>query len=98
MQVPQSVWRWKIAFYLFLAGTGAGAYLAATLESAMGYGGPAKVGFAIAAPLVIISTFFLIADLGQPMRFMQAFVSPQHSWISRGTWILTGFVILGLVH
>lgn len=98
MQVPQSIWRWKIAFYLFLAGTGAGAYLAATLADILGFGEPAKVGFAIAAPLVIVSTLFLLADLGQPLRFMQAFASPQHSWISRGTWILTGFIILGLVH
>lgn len=98
MQVPQSIWRWKLAFYLFLAGTGAGAYLAATMMDMLGYGGPARVGFAIAAPIVVVSTFFLIADLGQPMRFMKAFVSPQHSWISRGTLILTGFIILGLVH
>jgi formate-dependent nitrite reductase membrane component NrfD len=97
MQVPQSIWRWKIAFYLFLAGTGAGAYLAAVLEDLMGFRAPAKVGLAIAAPLVIVSTFFLIADLGQPARFMRAFVSPGHSWIARGTWILSGFIVLGLV-
>ena len=98
MQVPQSIWRWKLAFYLFLAGTGAGAYLASTVMDILGYAGPARVGFAIAAPTVLVSTLFLIADLGQPSRFMKAFVSPQHSWISRGTLILTGFIILGLVH
>lgn len=98
MQVPQSVWRGKIAAYLFLAGTGAGAYLAATLATMLGYGGVAKLGIAIAAPMVIISTFFLIADLGKPMRFIQAFASPQHSWISRGTLILSGFIVLGLLH
>ena len=98
MQVPQGVWRGKIAAYLFLAGTGAGAYLAATLATVLGFGEAANVGIAIAAPMVIISTFFLIADLGKPSRFLKAWVSPQHSWISRGTWILTGFIILGLVH
>ncbi|MDP2663223.1 MAG: NrfD/PsrC family molybdoenzyme membrane anchor subunit [Dehalococcoidia bacterium] len=98
MQVPQGIWRGKIAAYLFLAGTGAGAYLAATLATVLGYGETAKVAIVIAAPMVIISTFFLIADLGKPSRFLKAFVSPQHSWISRGTWILTGFIILGLAH
>lgn len=98
MQVPQSIWRWKLAFYLFLAGTGAGAYLASTLMDLFGYGEPAKVGFVIAAPTVLVSTLFLIADLGKPERFIKAFMSPQHSWISRGTLILTVFIILGLVH
>ncbi len=98
MQVPQGIWRWKLAFYLFLAGTGAGAYLASTLMDFLGYGEVSKVGVVIAAPTVLFSTLFLIADLGQPMRFIKAFVSPQHSWISRGTLILTGFIILGLVH
>lgn len=97
MYVPQTVWRWKIASYLFLAGMGAGSYLSGVYANWLGNVFPGKVGIVLGVVLVAVSTIFLISDLGVPGQFYLAFSKPGKSWISRGTWILTGFIIIGLI-
>lgn len=98
MYVPQSVWRWKIATYLFLAGMGAGSYLAGVYANWVSNATQGRTGIVLGVVLVAISTLFLISDLGVPGQFYLAFSRPGKSWISRGTWILTGFIIIALVH
>jgi formate-dependent nitrite reductase membrane component NrfD len=97
MQVPQSVWRWKVATYLFLAGVGAGSYVAGAVADWMGYSQQAKPAVILAVVLVAVSTLFLIWDLGVPGGFLRAFLNPGKSWISRGTWILAGFIAIGVI-
>lgn len=96
----QKEWKWPIAADLFLAGTGAGAYATGVMAS---YGGPewapvAKTGVALAIPLVLLATFFLLVDLGVKMRALRVFLNPGTSWITRGSFIISGFMTLAFVH
>jgi len=93
--VPQAVWRWKIAAYLFLAGTGAGAVIVGILGDFMGYVIPAKIAIAFGVPTVAFSTLFLIADLGRPAKFFRAMLHPGTSWISRGFFIVSALIVSG---
>jgi formate-dependent nitrite reductase membrane component NrfD len=47
---------------------------------------------------VLGSTVFLISDLGVPGGFLRAAARPGSSWISRGVYILSIFIIIGLVN
>jgi len=93
--VPQGVWRWKIAAYLFLAGTGAGAVIVGILGDFMGYVIPAKIAIAFGVPTVAFSTLFLIMDLGRPAKFFRAMLHPGTSWISRGFFIVSALIVSG---
>jgi formate-dependent nitrite reductase membrane component NrfD len=93
--VPQTVWRWKIAAYLFLAGTGAGAVIVGILGNFGGYVTPAKIAVAFGVPVVALSTLFLIMDLGRPAKFFRAMRHPSTSWISRGFFIVSALIITG---
>ena len=93
--VPQAVWRWKIAAYLFLAGTGAGAVIVGVVGDFMGYAIPAKIAIAFGIPAVAGSTLFLIMDLGHPAKFFRAMLHPGTSWISRGFFIVSALIVSG---
>ncbi|MDP6549314.1 MAG: polysulfide reductase NrfD [Dehalococcoidia bacterium] len=98
----QTIWGWQIALYLFLAGGACGAYVtgvAAEFASRTTAWDPVvKIGVTIGAPLVAFSTIFLVLDLGRPFGFVRAASHPRTSWISRGVFILSAFIIVGLVH
>ncbi len=97
----QTIWGWQIALYLFLAGGACGAYVtgvAAEFASGAEWDTVAKIGVTIGAPLVAFSTIFLVLDLGRPLGFIRAGFHPRTSWISRGVFILTAFIVVGLVH
>lgn len=95
----QSDWGWKVAADLFLAGTGAGAYVCGVVALSLGSNwlGVAKMGVVLAFPLVLAGALFLLADLGIKGRAMRAFLNPGTSWITRGTIIITIFMILNLI-
>lgn len=93
--VPQSVWRWQIAAYLFLAGTGAGAVIVGVIGDFKGYATAAKIAIAFGVPAVAVSTLFLILDLGRPAKFFTAILHPGTSWISRGVFILSALILSG---
>jgi polysulfide reductase chain C len=96
---PQTVWGALIAWYLFLAGVGAGAYLI----SAVGQFVDARVrplsnvGVLVGPPLVAIGCLLLLLDLGRPERFLFAYLQPFSSMIALGTWILSVFLVVGFV-
>lgn len=92
-------WGWKVAADLFLAGTGAGAYAFGVVALLLGgaWLAVAKMGVLLAFPLVLAGALFLLADLGIKGRAMRAFLNPGTSWITRGTIILTIFMILNLI-
>lgn len=97
----QNVWRIKIALYLFLAGMGAGAYtLGVAFDLLLGEEavGISKAGVLLGSPLVFIGMLFLILDLGNKKNAFRAYVKPQTSWIARGTYIISIFMILGAIH
>lgn len=93
--IPQSVWRWKIAAYLFLAGTGAGAIIVGIIGDFNGYVVSAKIAIGLGVPLVALATLFLILDLGHPEKFFTAVLHPSTSWISRGFLIVSALLISG---
>jgi len=98
MLQTQTAWGWPIALYLFLAGVGAGAYAVGTvLRLARGQDNAvSRMGVYLGGPVVCVSILFLFFDLGNPFRFLMAFLRPQSSMISVGTWVLTLFVIVAL--
>jgi formate-dependent nitrite reductase membrane component NrfD len=69
-QVPH--WGWWIVLYFFAGGVTGGMYFAAAWLDL--FGEPAdrramRLGYLLAFPLVILCAIFLVADLGQPLRF-----------------------------
>jgi len=96
----QREWGWLIAAYLFLGGVGAGAYTIAAVNSFMGESlePSTVVGLWIGFPALLIGSLFLIADLGSPKNAFLAGMKPGSSWIARGTWIISIFMVLSLLH
>ena len=97
----QSVWGMYIVWYLFLAGVGAGAYIAGYALDILGgkFRSASKVGVALAAPLVLVGTVLLILDLGQPANVLNLYLTPNPtSMIALGTIVITIFMVLGAVH
>ena len=94
----QTEWGWLIAAYLFLAGAGAGAYAVGVMADFFELRSIAVVGVSLGFMPVLIGTFFLIADLGVKWRALRAFMNPGTSWIAKGTWIISIFMILGAIH
>lgn len=79
MNQPSFGWGVWIVLYFFLGGVAAGAYFTAALAEI--FGDPrdrsmAKVGYAIAFPLVLVCAVLLIVDLGRPERFWELIVQP----------------------
>ena len=79
MNQPSIGWGVWIGLYFFLGGVAAGAYFTAALAEI--FGGQrdrsmAKVGYAIAFPLVLVCAVLLIVDLGRPERFWELIVQP----------------------
>ena len=95
----QHGWGWILAAYLFFGGVGAGAYIIAALNGLLGgVETAATVGLWIAFPAVLVGSFFLIADLGVPSRAVLAGLKPKTSWIARGFWIISIFLVLSFFH
>ena len=98
----QTGWTWLIAVYLFLGGVGGGAYIIAALHDLGVFGGgltaPITVGLWIGFPALLIGSVCLVADLGAPNKAMLAGLKPGSSWIARGFWIISIFMILAFIH
>lgn len=95
----QIEWGWEVAAYLFLAGVGAGAYMAAVVAGRTNkekYAAFSAVGIHLSWIVTLIGIGFLFLHLGRPERFMNAYLN-SGSWITLGTWILTFFVAAGIL-
>ena len=98
----QKSWGWMIVLYIFLAGLGGGTFLFSfNLLVMEKYESVAKIG-ALAGPLVVLfASILLLFDLGSPVKAYRLFTTPKtlmSSWMTRGAWILTAFIILGLAY
>lgn len=95
--VIQTTWGHLIAWYLFFAGIGSGLYIltvgAKILRNDTSL---IKIAYYISPALVVLSTCFLMLDLGQPLRAMLAALRPHSSMISVGTHVLSLFSAIGL--
>ena len=96
----QTEWGWLVAIYLFLGGVGAGAYTIAAINGFIGESleFSTTVGLWISFPALMIGSAFLLADLGSPARAVLAGMKPGTSWIARGFWIISIFMILAFIH
>ena len=96
----QHYWAWLIAVYLFLGGIGAGAYTIAAVNGFLGNEMElsTRVGLWIGFPALLIGCLCLLADLGSPTRAILAGVKVRTSWIARGTWVISAFMLLSLIH
>jgi len=96
----QTEWNWLIAVYLFLGGVGAGAYTIAAINGLMGDGLQLSttIGLWISFPALGIGSLALLADLGQPAKAVYAGMKPGTSWIARGFWIISIFMVLSFIH
>jgi polysulfide reductase chain C len=93
------VFGWKIITYLFLAGVGGGA---SSVGAAFHLIHPEaeiviRAGVILGAPLVFLGSLFLLFDLGRPQVAFRAFLRPNKAWISRGSIVLTTFILLGAI-
>lgn len=98
----QQSWGWTAAIYVFLAGVGGGVFLFSFILDVMGMYEPvARIGALIGPVLVLIGTFFLLADLGAVSKVYWLFCGTSTlmtSWMARGAWILAAFIICGLAY
>jgi polysulfide reductase chain C len=102
--MQESAWGWLIISYLFLAGAGSGAFLAAAACDLLAPDWSkalARAGSLAAGPLVAIGTMCLVFDLEaglwQPWRQIYL-VSNLHSMISWGVLILSAFIPVALLY
>jgi len=93
-------WSWYITWYFFIGGVAAGAYLMAALADFFGRDQErrvARVGYALAFPLVVVSAILLTLDLGMPGRAFNMFrVFNWGSPMSVGSWALLAFGLVSL--
>lgn len=102
--MPESAWGWLIVVYLFLAGAGAGAFLAAVACDLLAPDWSkalARAGSLAAGPLVAIGTACLVLDLEaglwQPWRqiYLIANLSSMITW---GVIILSAFIPVAFLY
>ena len=96
----QKDWGWLVAIYLFLGGVGAGAYTIAAINGFIGKSAELStmLGLSIGFPALLIGSLFLLADLGTPKNAVLAGMRPGSSWIARGFWIISVFMVIAFVH
>ncbi len=94
----QRHWDWKVAFYLYGAGTSAGLIFLEMVLQALDVINQqtARVGMWIGLALALVSLAFLFVHLGPSARwaFLRVFTRPRSSWIARGAIIVTVLVLL----
>jgi formate-dependent nitrite reductase membrane component NrfD len=96
----QREWGWWVAIYLFLGGIGGGAYTIGAFNWLVGgvAGESTTVSLWIGFPALAIGSLCLLADLGSPAKAVLAGMRPGTSWIARGFWIISIFMVLAFLH
>ncbi|MFN8489467.1 MAG: NrfD/PsrC family molybdoenzyme membrane anchor subunit [Caldilineaceae bacterium] len=93
--LKRPLWHWHIAFYFFLEGISAGAFLIATLARLFAprrYRNLERVASYLSLLTLLPCPPLLIADLGRPARFQHMLrVFKLSSPMNTGAWALTGF-------
>jgi polysulfide reductase chain C len=102
--MPESAWGWLIVTYLFLAGAGAGAFMAAVACDLLAPDWSkslARAGSVAAGPLVAVGTVCLVLDLEaglwQPWRQIYL-LSSATSMITWGVVILSAFIPVAFLY
>jgi formate-dependent nitrite reductase membrane component NrfD len=97
----QEVMGWKVAASLFLIATGAGSYLIGFLSGLIdpeGFIVLSRLAVILAAPFVLVGGCLLLCDMGQKSKFYHMISRPGSSWMSRGAFFVTLFLVFNLIH
>jgi formate-dependent nitrite reductase membrane component NrfD len=101
-------WEWWILGYFFFGGLSGGAYAIGTLMRLVGTPADqrvARIAFIVSFLALVPCPIFLVADLGQPLRFFNmlldasngGFAFKANSPMSLGSWALLGFGLFSFV-
>ena len=94
----QTAFGWLPTADIFLGGVGGGLFLVSFFLHFMNIQRSlTSTGVLLGPILVLAGVLFLAADLGNKSKFYRLFLKSS-SWISRGSWILTAFIIFSLVY
>jgi len=94
----QTAFGWLPTADIFLGGVGGGLFLVSFILHFMNIQRSlTSTGVLLGPILVLAGVLFLAADLGNKSKFYRLFLKSS-SWISRGSWILTAFIIFSLVY
>jgi len=97
----QCHWDWKVAFYLYGAGSSAGLIFLELLLRRWNVIDEATAlwGMWIGLVLALVSLAFLFSHLGPGARWrcLYVFLKPRTSWIARGAFIVTVLVLLRIL-
>jgi len=97
-------WGLPVILYLFLAGLGAGAVTVSgsVLLRKGGFGSSrfavARCGALIGPIPVMLGTFLIVFELGQPFRALNLFKVINLSPMSIGSWLLAAFIVFSLLY
>ena len=97
----QTTYGWFVAIDIFLTGMGGGVFFISYILNLLHkYEPVARIGSLLGPLLALMGTFFLLAELGRKTRFIILFTGSFNplSWLSRGAWILSSFIVLGLAY
>jgi protein NrfD len=90
--VAQEEWGWLLALDLFFGGMGGGLFLLF-----LSFNLPASVAV-VSVLFVALGAVVLMIELGHPLRAWRALCKPFSSWISRGVFCVTLFVLFGILY
>ncbi len=98
----QSDWGWTVVIDLFMSGFGGCLFVATAIGFLLvkdGFAKIARVGAWAAFIAVLVGVFFLLMDVGQPLRAMWMFGSFVNfgSWMPRGAWSLAMSMLVFLL-
>ena len=94
----QETFGWLISIEIFLAGAGAGAFLFGSIYHFLErYQEISITAMITGMCLVIIGAVLLFVELGKKKRFYRVALN-RSSWITRGSWFLTIYIIFGLAY
>jgi formate-dependent nitrite reductase membrane component NrfD len=102
------LWEWWILGYFFFGGIAGGSYAIGTLMRLVGTAADqrvARIAFIVSFLALLPCPIFLIADLGQPLRFINMLLDASsggpafkaNSPMSLGSWALLGFGLFSFV-
>jgi len=90
----QISWDWRAAANFIFGGMGSGLILAGTFAGLATGGAPAPALFTGLA-LVGLGLLCVWAEIGRPWRFLNVFLRPGTSWMSREAWVAVALFAIG---
>lgn len=98
----QSDWGWTVVIDLFMSGFGGCLFVVTAIGFLLakdGFAKVARVGAWVSFAAVLVGVFFLLMDVGRPLRAMWMFGSFVNfeSWMSRGAWSLAASMLVFLL-